>query len=214
VAIVACVLAAGITAFVTHHAAAKTPYVTSLLPGEYKAVPDACSSVTAATLSQYLPGPGLVKTDELAGSGESECSFGVDHKPVFLVLEVTSQQYQPFAAASGNGSASANAQDNFALAEQALLHPAPHSPLSAAAISPLAGVGQQGIIGYQHEHVSGITSDLVTVLTRLRNVVVTVSLSGQESGHGFGPVPLATLEAGATAAAKDALARLRAEPAA
>ena len=211
--IVACVVAAGIVVLVTHHAPVKASYVTSLQAGEYKAAPDACSSVSAATLGQYLPGPGRTKSDQMSGGAESQCSFTIDKKPNLLVLEVTSQQYQPLAAASGNGSGSANAQDNFALAQQGLTNPVKHSPLSAAAVSPVAKLGQKAIVAVQSEHVSGgITTDLVTVLVRQRNVVVTVSLSGQESGHGFGPVAVQTLEAGATAAARDVLARLSSIP--
>jgi hypothetical protein len=211
-AIAACVIAAVIVALVTHHTPVKAPYVTSLQTGEYKAAPDACSSVSAATLGQYLPGPGLAKSVEQSGSAESQCSFTVDHKPDFLVLQVTSQQYQPLAAASGDGSASDNAQDNFAEAQQALAHPVKHSPLTAAQISPLAKLGQKAVVAVQTEHVSGITTDLVTVLLRERNVLVTVSLSGQESGHGFGPAPVQTLEAGATSAAREVLAKLSAMP--
>jgi hypothetical protein len=212
-AILVCVIGAVVALVVTHHPAVKAPYVTRLQSGEYKAVPDACASVTAATLTQYLPGA-VSKSDELSGPAESECSFTVDHKPVFLVLEVTAQQYAPFAAATGDGSATANAQDNFTLTQFGLTHRAKGSPLTAATISPLAGTGQQAIVGVQTEKVGNIATDLVTVLVRERNAVITVLLSGQESGHGFGPVSLATLEAGATAAAKDVLARLSAEPAA
>ena len=211
-AIVMCVIAAGIVVFVTHHTPPKQSYVTSLQKGEYKAAPDACSSITAATLSQYLPGPGLTKSDEQSGSAESQCSFTIDHKPDLLVLEVTSAQYQPLAAASGNGSASQNAQDNFAQAQQGLAHPVRHSPLSRAAITTLAGLGQQAIAAVQTEHAGGIVTDLVTVLVRERNVLVTVSMSGQESGHGFGPVAVTTLQAGATAAARNVLAKLSSIP--
>ncbi len=211
-AIAACVVAAVVVALVTHHAPVKAAYVTSLQAGEYKAAPDACSSVSAATLGQYLPGPGLAKSVEQSGSAESQCSFTVDHKPDFLVLQVTSQQYQPLAAASGDGSASDNAQDNLALAQQALVHPVKHSPLTAAQISPLTKLGQKAVVAVQSEHVSGISTELVTVLLRERNVLITVSLSGQESGHGFGPAPVQTLEAGATAAAKEVLAKLSSMP--
>jgi hypothetical protein len=212
-AIVACVIVAVVIGFVTHHPEVKTPYVTQLQAGEYKAVPDACASVAAATLTQYLPGT-VTKSDELSGPTESECSFTVDHKPTFLVLEVTDQQYAPFAAATGDGSATANAQDNFALARTTLSHRVKGSPLSAATISPLTATGQQALVGAQTEKVGSIATDLVTVLVRQRNALITVTLSGQESGHGFGPVSLATLEAGATAAARDVLARLSAEAAA
>jgi hypothetical protein len=37
-------------------------------------------------------------------------------------------------------------------------------------------------------------------------------MSGQESGHGFGPVPVSTLEAGARAAAKAVLAKVMTQP--
>ena len=50
------------------------------------------------------------------------------------------------------------------------------------------------------------------VVIRERNVLITVSVSGQESGAGFGPVSVSTLQAGAEAAAKDMLAKSVAEP--
>lgn len=216
-AIVACVIAAGITAILTHHAPKPVLYVTSLLPGEFKSVPSACASVSTTVLNQYLPEPGRTSTSELSGSTDSQCSFTVDRKPTFLVLEITAEAYQPFAAAtaagSAAGSASANAQDNFALAQQDLTKKPPkYSPLSAAQIAPLPGTGQQAFVAVQHEHVSGIDSEKVTVVVRERNVLITVSESGQESGHGFGPVPVSSLQAGAEAAARDVLAKARAEP--
>jgi hypothetical protein len=213
---VACVIAAGITAFVTHHTPKPALYVTSLQPGEFKSVPNACASVTTTVLDQYLPGPGRTSTSELSDSTESQCSFTIDRKPLLLVLEVTAQAYQPFAAAtaagSAPGSASANAQDNYALVRQDLTLPPKRSPLSAAEIAVLPGTGQQAFVAVQREHVKGIDSVLVTVVIRERNVLVTVSESGQESGHGFGPVPDSTLQAGAEAAAKAVLAKARAEP--
>jgi hypothetical protein len=42
-------------------------------------------------------------------------------------------------------------------------------------------------------------------------VVITVQLSAQET-PGFSPTPVATLQAGATAAAEDMLAKLKAQP--
>jgi hypothetical protein len=64
----------------------------------------------------------------------------------------------------------------------------------------------------QNERVSGIVTDVVTVVIRERNVVVTASMSVQESGHGFGPVPVSTLQAGAQAAAKAMLAKVMTQP--
>lgn len=217
IAIVACVIAAGITAFVTHHTPKPALYVTSLQPGEFKSAPNACTSVSTTVLNQYLPGPGRTSSSEQSDSTDSQCSFTVDRKPLLLVLEVTAEAYQPFAAATAGGSppgsASANAQDNYALVRQDLTMPTKRSPVSAAEVTALPGTGQQAFVAVQHEHVKGIDSDLVTVVVRERNVLITVSESGQESGHGFGPVPVSNLEAGAEAAARDVLAKVRAEPA-
>jgi hypothetical protein len=227
VAIVVCVIAAGITALLTHHSPKPSLYVTSLLPGEYKGVPNACDSVSGAVLNQYLPGPGRTSADEISESTQSQCSFTLDRKPDFLVLEVSAVAYQPFAAASAAGSAagsaSANAQNSYALAEANLRKP-PRTTiptgssglakplLSAATISPLAKAGQQAFVAVQTEHADNILTDVVTVVIRERNVLITVSDSGQESGHGFGPVAVGTLEAGAEAAARDMLAKSVAGP--
>ena len=211
-AIALCVIAAGITAIVTHHSPKPALYVTSLQRGEFKSVPDTCSSVSTSVLNQFLPGAGRTSTSELATSTNSQCSFTVDAKPDFLVLEAEAEAYEPFAAATGDGSASANAQDNFALAQQGLIHPPKRSPLPVAQISKVTGLGQQAFMAFQDEHVSGIATDVVTLVIRERNVVITVSMSGQESGHGFGPVPVTTLQAGARAAAKQVLAKVLTQP--
>jgi hypothetical protein len=216
IAVVACILAAGITALVTHHTPKPALYVTSLQPGEFKSVPNTCTGVSTTVLNRYLPEPGRTSSSQQSGSTDSQCSFTIDRKPLLLVLEVTAQAYQPFAAATagGNlpGSASANARDNYELVWQGLKTPLKRSPVSAAQIAALPGTGQQAFVAVQSEHVQGIDSYLVTVVVRERNVLITVSESGQESGHGFGPVPVSNLQAGAEAAAKDVLAKVRAEP--
>ena len=215
IAIVACVIAAGVTALVTHHTPKPSLYVTSLLPGEFKSVPDACSSVSSSVLNQYLPEPGRTSADEISESTQSQCSFTLDRKPVFLVLEVSAQAYQPFAAASAAGSApgsgSAYAQDNYALMRDDLAKPPRTGTakplLSAAQIIPLAKTGQQALVAVQTEHGRGILTEVVTVVIRERNLLINVSESGQESGNGFGPVAVSTLEAGAEAAARAMLAK-------
>jgi len=214
---VACVIAAGITALVTHHTPKPALYVTSLQAGEFKSVPNTCTGVSTTVLNQYLPGPGRTSSSQQSDSTDSQCSFTIDRKPLLLVLEVTAEAYQPFAAATAGGSlpgsASANAQDNYGLVLQGLKAPPKRSPVSAAEITAFPGAGQQAFVAVQREDVKGIDSELVTVVVRERNVLITVSESGQESGHGFGPVPVANLQAGAEAAAKDVLAKVRAEPA-
>jgi len=196
---------------VTHTSPKQLPYVTSLLHGEFKSVPNACTSVSASVLTQYLPGSGRKTTKELSGGTESQCSFTVDAKPVFRLLEVSAQAFQPFAAATGNGSASANAIDNMALAREALSQPPKNSPLSPASFSPIPTLGPQAFAAYQQERAGGITSNVVTVMVRAHNVLVTVQLSAQESA-GFAAAPLSTLQAGAAAAASDVLAKVKAQP--
>jgi hypothetical protein len=219
-AIVVCVIAAGITALLTHHTPKPALYVTTLLPGEFKAVPNACDSVSGTVLNQYLPDPGRTSVDEISDSTDSQCSFTLDRRPDFLVMEVSARAYEPFAAASAAGSAagsaSASAQDSYTLTRNNLAKPprtATTKPLlSPAVISPLPKTGQQAFVAVQTEHAAKIVTEVVTVVIRDRNVLITVSESGQESGHGFGPVSVTTLKAGAEAAARDLLAKSVAEP--
>jgi hypothetical protein len=212
IAIVVAVVAAGGVWLFGRSTPARTPWVTTLQAGEYKAVPNACTAVSGGVLDSYLPGPGRTQTVLQSGSTNSQCSYTIDKQPTFLVLQVSAEEYQPFAAAGRNGSATASAQDGFAAARQALARPPKKSPLPPAVISPLAQLGQQAFSASQHEHVTGISTDVITIVIRERNVLITVSLSGQESGHGFGPVPDATLAAGARAAAASVLAKVRAQP--
>jgi hypothetical protein len=210
VAIVVCVIAAGVAAIVTHHSTPKLPYVTSLLKGEFKSVPDTCKVLPAATLRQYLPGPAsTVQPSDTATS--SECSFTMDSKPNFLVLTISAQSYQPFPAATGNGSASQNALDAFTTAKALLIEPPKHAPLPKAVISPLPGLGQQAYVGVQVGHTGGIKRDVATVSVLDRNAIITVTMSGQESG-GFGPVAVGTLQAEARAVAGLILAQELTQP--
>lgn len=211
VGVAVCVVGAVIAVVVTQNSPKPAPYVTSLLPGEFKAVPSACGGVSAAVLAQYLPGGRRTTTNQISDATQSQCSFTVDAKPVFRLLEVTAQAYQPFAAASANGSASANASDNLALTKATLAKPPKKSLLSPAQITPLSQLGQQAFAAVQREQASGIVSDVVTVVVRDRNVLITVILSAQES-PGFSPTPVATLQAGATAAAQDMLTQLKRQP--
>lgn len=211
VALVVCVVGAVTAVLATSSSPKPQLYVTSLLHGEFKSVPSACGSVSATVLTQYLPGSHRTTTNQFSGTTESQCSFTVDAKPVFRLLEVTAQAYQPFAAASGNGSASANAKDNLALTKAALAAPPKKSPLSPAQITPLTKLGQQAFAAYQHETAGNIMSDVVTVVVLERNVLITVELSAQRS-PGFSPTPVATLQAGAAAAASDVLAKVLTQP--
>jgi hypothetical protein len=210
VAIVVCVVAAAIIEVVTQHGPAKLPYVTSLQRGEFESVPNTCSAVSPAVLSAFLPGVGQPVATSLS-STDSQCTFTLDRKPTFLVLAVAAQSYQPFAAASGDGSASDNALDQFGVARLGLAHPPKKSPVPPATITLLSGLGKQAFMAVALEHVGHILDDVVTVVVLDRNVIVTAELTGQDSG-GFGPVSLTTLQTGAQAAAKSLLAKALTQP--
>ena len=191
---------------------APTLWVTKLLAGEYKSVPNTCAAVNTSVLNAYLPKSGRTQRVSVGSGTDSQCSYSFDKQPTFLVLQITAEALQPFAAAGNNGSATANAQLAFATARQGLAQPPKRSPLPPATITAVAGLGQRALVAVQHEHVSGIGTDVVTILTRQRNDLITVSCSGQESGHGFGPVSDATLTACARAAAASVLAKAESEP--
>src|SRR5450755_2733724 len=187
-------------------------FVTTLQAGEYRSVPSACGSVGSALLSQYLPGSARKVTPAGTGTSASQCTFTVDSKPVFRVLEVTAQAFAPSAVAAGDGSATANAQDSFLVTEQQLAHPGKKAPLPPAQITPLTGLGKQAFSALQVIHAGNTVTDLVTVLARDHNVVVGVSLQAQASGDGFGPVSLAKLRTGALAISRMVVAKAVAEP--
>ena len=211
IAIGGCVVAAVIVGLATRHSPKPSLYVTSLEKGEFTSVPSACSSVSAAVLAQYVPGPGRKTTNQFATATHSQCSFTIDAKPVFRLLEVSAQAYQPFAAASGDGSASANAKDSLLVYRAGFASPVKHSLLSPAQIIPLPKLGQQAFAAAQHEGAGGIVSDVVTVVVLERNVLITVELSAQESG-GFSQTAVGTLQAGAMAAAQDVLSKVLTQP--
>ena len=210
-AIAACVIAGLVVVLTTHHTASKLPYVTSLQRGEFRSVPDACTAASPSLLNSYLPPAGRTKVQSLADSTDSQCTFTFDHKPDFLVLSVGAESYLPFAAATGNGSASQNALDNFVAMRVLLAKPPKKSPLPPASISTLPGTGQRAFVASQLEHAGKITTDAVTVIILERNVIITISLSAQES-HGYGPVPVSTLEADAQAVARAVLQKALAQP--
>jgi hypothetical protein len=121
------------------------------------------------------------------------------------VLGVAAQAYQPSAVAAGNGSATDNAVDSFAIAEQALRAPGKKSALPPAQITPITGLGTEAIRSIQVIHTPAAVNDLVTVMARKRNLVVTVTLQAQAAGNGYGPADVGNLEAGALAIARAVL---------
>ncbi|HEV2451535.1 MAG TPA: hypothetical protein VGS62_06385 [Streptosporangiaceae bacterium] len=186
-------------------------FVSSFQPGEYRTVPSVCGAVSAATLRQYLAGRrARVAPQSLSGAAESQCDWTLDHRPVYRLLDVTAQAYAPSGLASGNGSATAAATDAYGQAMQGLAHPprATHQP--SAQITAIPRLGTAAFSAFQAIPAGGDITDRVTVVVRLRNVLVTVQFSGlAHSARGrYGPVSAATLDAGALAAAKDVLGKI------
>jgi hypothetical protein len=188
-------------------------FVQTLQAGEYATVPSACGTVSSALLTQYLSGTTRRVTPASTGAGTSQCTFTVDRRPVFRVLEVTMQAYQPSAVAAGDGSATENAVGSFAVTQQSLAHPGKKAPLPPATITPITGLGMQAISALQVLKAGRNVTDLVTVVARDHNVVATITLQAQASGGGYGPVSVPTLRQGALTIARAVLAKTQAQKA-
>ena len=94
-------------------------FVTTFQPGDFRSVPDACRIIPAATLNQYLPGSRARAVSASLGSSssESQCTWTLDARPLYRVLEVTAQAFAPSGLATGNGSATNYAIDRLRLGE-------------------------------------------------------------------------------------------------
>ncbi len=191
-------------------AAAPHPLVTTFLPGEFRTVPNACTAVTASTLNQYLPGKRVVASPNSLDGGEASlCSWTLDHPPLYRLLNVQVQAYTPNGLASGDGSATFAAIDGYTAALQQKTSPPKATHLPKATITAIAGLGTKAFSALQITRSPGIKTDLVTVVVRDRNVVLTAVLQGNSGRGGYGAVSPAQLRAGAIAAARDVLARLK-----
>ena len=182
--------------------------VTTFQKGEFRSVPNACGAISSTLLGQYLPGK-VNRVSQSAGSAtQSQCTWTLDTKPDFRVLTVGSQAYSPNLLATGNGSATFSAIDAYGELMQGLQNPPKKSKLPKAQMGTAVGLGSVAFTALQVFHVGGAVTDEVTVVARERNVIVDVTMQGQERGGGFGPVPDATLRAAALAAAHEVLAGL------
>lgn len=213
VLVVAVVIGVGIWLLVNGNSGpARQPdaIVTTFQPGEFQTVPNACRAVTDTTLNQYLPGKRTVASpNSLDGGSASLCSWTLDAKPAYRLLNVQAQAYAPNGLASGDGSATFAAMDGYQQALQQKTKPPKASHLPRATISPIRGVGSKAFAAFQQISSGGITTDLVTVVVRDHNVLVTAVLQGDTGRGGYGPVSASQLQAGATAAARDVLAQLK-----
>jgi hypothetical protein len=212
IAIAVAVIGAGAWLFFGPRPAAQrhSNFVTTYQPGEFKSVPNACSVISAATLNQYLPGKRARAVSALGGSRtESQCTWTLDAPPLYRVLEVTAQSFAPSLLATGNGSATFSAIDSYGGALQGLASPANATHLPKATITQVR-LGDSAFSALQVIHASGDTTDLVTLVVRNRNALITVELQGLNHSHrrGYGPVSVGQLRAGTVAAAREVLAGL------
>jgi hypothetical protein len=194
------------------HPPAKQPdaMVTTLLPGEFRTTPNACSAVSAATLGQYLPGKRTVASPaSLDGGAASLCSWTLDARPIYRLLNVQAQAYSPNGLASGDGSATNAAIDAYAQALAQKTNPPKKTHLPKALITPIAGLGSKAFSAFQKIKAGGITTDQLTVVVRDRNVLVTVVFEGDSGRGGYHAVPVSQLSAGAVASARDVLSQLK-----
>jgi len=183
--------------------------VTTFQKGEVHSVPNACTAISSTLLGQYLPGK-VSKVSNSAGSAtQSQCTWTLDAKPNFRVLTVSSQAYAPSLLATGNGSATFSAIDAYGQLMQALQNPPKKSKLPKAQMGTAVGLGTVAFTALQVFHPAGTVTHEVTVVVRFRNVIIDITMQGQERGGGFGPVPNATLRAAALAAAHEVLAGIR-----
>jgi hypothetical protein len=169
--------------------------VTTFLPGELQQVPNACTSVPSATLSQDLPGRPKEAAPPLNTGANSQCTWTLDSPPTYRVLEVSMQAYSPSGLAPGDGSATFAAEYAFAQDESAKQDPGPKSGEPKATITNLDGLpGGNDTVAFQAAqvfNVSGAITDVSTVYVRYRNVIVTVVLDGLDhanKGTSYGPV--------------------------
>ena len=188
--------------------------VTSFLPGELQQVPNACTSVPNATLSQYLPGQLKMAAPPLNTGAQSSCTWTLDKPPLYRVLEVATQAYSPSGLATGTGSATfaaADAYDEFLSAKQ---NPGPRSGQPKATVTDLSGMpggnDTSAFEATQVFHDNGAISDVVTVVVRYRNVIVTVVMNGLDHSNkgNYGPESTSVLSSAIQTVARQATGEL------
>jgi hypothetical protein len=185
--------------------------ITTFQPGELQTVPDACGTVPAATVQQYLPGQAKQASPlAIDGTAESACDWTVDHAPVYRLLQLNLLAYAPSGLASGDGSATDAAIDAYSQAQQNLQDPTRHSAQPRATVTALSGLGNEAFSATQVFRRGGAVTYVATVTVRFHNLIVTATLDGldQSNRGNYGPVSMSDLSAAALAFAQAAEATL------
>ena len=210
VAAVAAVVAVAVY-YLVEPSAPPRQYVTALQKGEFRDVPNACRVIAPSTLKQYLSGTPSKSVATFASATKSECTFAVDARPTFRELDIIMQAYTPSLIAPGNGSATSYARYTFAQTRQLLATPIKNTAEPPATITPLSALGSQAVTAVQLYRQRSKT-DLVTVLVRVHNVLITVKLWASV-GRGFAPVSIPQLRQYAENAAHTSTAAVSSQPA-
>jgi hypothetical protein len=184
--------------------------VTSFQPGDITSAPSACQAVGTATLGQYLPGKRATAVIQ-SGRLESQCTWTLDARPVYRVLEVTTQAFAPNLLSTGDGSATFGAIDAYDESLLAMQNPPKAAHRPKAQLGAPGGLGNAAFVALEVWHTGGNTTDFVTVVARKRNALVTVTLEGLDHAArgGYGPVSETVLQAGALAIAHQVMAGIR-----
>ena len=181
--------------------------VTKFMAGEIQRMPAACTAIPAAVLDQYMPGSSKPAASQpLEGNAASQCSWTLDKPQAYRFMELALEAYAPSGLATGNGSATQAAQDAFVGAKVAKQFPPKRSQNPAAVVTSVSGLGDEAFAADQVFR-RGAVLDMVTLVARYRNVLVTVVIEAR-TGGGFGADHVSMLTAGAQAVARDALTRL------
>jgi hypothetical protein len=188
--------------------------ITTFLPGEIQQVPNACDTVSSATLGQYLPGQTRVAVPPLNSGLNTQCTWTLDKAPLYRVLEVNIEAYTPSGLASGDGSATFAAIDAYAEDQQLKQDPRAHSGQPKATVNDLSSMpGGNDTVAFQATQVFNVnaaTTDVATVVVRYRNVIITVVMNGLDhSGVGnYGPVAMSDLTTAAQTVAQEVAGQL------
>ncbi|HET7017352.1 MAG TPA: hypothetical protein VFI65_25750 [Streptosporangiaceae bacterium] len=210
-AAVVIVVLVGVGIWLAQPKPAPKPFITTLQKGEFKAVPNTCKVISASTLGQVLSGKPSKAVPTGSGAGNSECTFTVDAKPVFRVLDVKVQAFGPNLIAPGNGSATSYAVYLFSQGRQSLAKPAKGTAQPSATIRSVPGLGSKAFSAAQVYHQGKTVTDRDTVMLQYRNVLITISLWANDS-NGFGPVSPSQLQFQALSVARSLLTTVKAEP--
>jgi len=190
-----------------------TGLVTTLQPGELGQVPDSCDVVPQATVTQYLPGKIKVASpQEPYGKLGSQCFWTVDSPPVYRLLDLSLLAYRPSGLASGDGSATNNATDQYGEQLQSMQHPGKKALApKGTTVTELSGIGNEAFSALQVFRTNNGTTYVATVEIRFHNVIVTAAMNGMvgtTTKGTYGPVASSQLQAAALAFAESALASL------